>query len=284
VVVLLAATGLFSHGLIFELERGQFNLIAMTFCLAGLALFHRCPRRRLLAYVLFSLAVQLKVYPAIFVLLLVDDSRDWKATLKRFAWLGGANFLCLFILGPRTFIEFLKATKAKMGSPMAWPGNHSIASYTMYINDFYHLPSALVSLGLLALLFGLLGALVYLSWRRRVRGFNPWMMMGCSVVALVLPAVSHDYALSWLAAPVALFLTFYERPAGGSGQLGLGRRLALFVFAFAYFSTAFSVYLKDMFLQWLFLNNLPMLYVMLAVAVGLLAVERTEPQMEGKTA
>jgi len=109
-IILFVATGLFSHGFLFEVERGQFNVIAMLFCLLGIYLFHFHRRWRIPAYVLFSLSAQLKVFPAIFILMLVDNWRDWKAVLKRFALLAAANFLCLFVLGPTAFREFFVTT------------------------------------------------------------------------------------------------------------------------------------------------------------------------------
>ena len=55
---------LFSYGVLFELERGQFDLIAMFLCIAAIYLFHFHPRFRIAAYLLFCMAVQFKVYSA----------------------------------------------------------------------------------------------------------------------------------------------------------------------------------------------------------------------------
>lgn len=76
-LLLLFASGAVSYGFQFQLERGQFNVIAITLCLAAVYLYHYHHKHRLEAYALFSLAVQLKVYPATFILMFVRDWRDW---------------------------------------------------------------------------------------------------------------------------------------------------------------------------------------------------------------
>ncbi len=51
-------------------ERGNFDLYALAFSLAGLWILVRCPRRLWLQVVCFSAAAHLKVYPAVLFLLL----------------------------------------------------------------------------------------------------------------------------------------------------------------------------------------------------------------------
>ncbi len=67
---LILAGGFLSYGLQFEIERGQFNVLAVTLCLVAVWIYHYHVRYRFLAYVLFLTSVQLKLYPFIFALLL----------------------------------------------------------------------------------------------------------------------------------------------------------------------------------------------------------------------
>ncbi|MBC8506256.1 MAG: DUF2029 domain-containing protein, partial [Chloroflexi bacterium] len=130
-ILLIFITGLLSYGLQFELERGQFSVIAITFCLLSIYLFHSHPRLRLLAYLLFTASIQLKIFPAIFVVLFVTDWRDWKTNLKRGLGLFALNFAALFVLGGEIFFDFLKAmTRIQLVDQQAWIGNHSIASFS----------------------------------------------------------------------------------------------------------------------------------------------------------
>ena len=100
---------LFSYGILFELERGQYDLIAMFLCIAAIYLFHFHPRLRIPAYLLFCIAVQLKIYPLIFIVALIDYSQPVSTHLKRWGALLLANFLLLFMLGLRPFMEFKQA-------------------------------------------------------------------------------------------------------------------------------------------------------------------------------
>jgi Glycosyltransferase family 87 len=107
-ILFIFAASIFSYGLQFELETGQFYTIAMMLTVAAIYIFHRHPAYRIFAYILFSISIQLKVFPAIFVVMFVDNWRDWKGIIKRFAMLGLANFALLFLLGYSYFSVFFK--------------------------------------------------------------------------------------------------------------------------------------------------------------------------------
>ncbi len=64
------------------------ELIAFSLCVAAICIFHRKPKYRWFAYLLFSISVQLKLYPAIFVFTLIEDFTDWKNNIKRIVGLG----------------------------------------------------------------------------------------------------------------------------------------------------------------------------------------------------
>ena len=99
-MTLTLVTGLFSYGFQFELKQGQWNLIAFLFSVAAIYLFHQKPKYRWAAYLLFSISVQLKLFPAIFVFTLIDDFTDWKNNAKRIIGLEYSN--------PRFFYIWVK--------------------------------------------------------------------------------------------------------------------------------------------------------------------------------
>jgi len=69
----------------FELETGQFYTTAMMLTVAAdtLYFFTKHPSYRIFAYILFNpFPSNLKVFPAIFVVMFVDDWRDWKGNLS----------------------------------------------------------------------------------------------------------------------------------------------------------------------------------------------------------
>ncbi|RLT38069.1 MAG: hypothetical protein DWI61_07060 [Chloroflexi bacterium] len=97
------------------------------------------------------------------------------------------------------------------------------------------------------------------SMSRKHAGLDGALLLACTVLALVLPAVSHDYTLALLAGPMAIYL----------GQVGIDAdpkrqavtNLLVFVLSLAYSSTLFSYVYKP---EWLG-NNLPMLVIILVV-------------------
>ena len=96
-------------------------------------IYHYRNRYRFLAYILFILSVQLKVYPLIFIVMFVADWQAWKNNIKRLAGLIAANFALFFVLGPGLFVDFVKALLSQTTDPGVWTGNHSIHSFvTLY--------------------------------------------------------------------------------------------------------------------------------------------------------
>jgi hypothetical protein len=117
------------------------------------------------------------------------------------------------------------------------------------------------SVQVLVLAIVLTSALVILlaSMSRKRAGVDGALMLACTVLALVLPAVSHDYTLALLAGPMAIYL----------GQVGTFTdpkrqavtNLLVLILSLAYSSTLFSYVYKPAWLG----NNLPMLVIMLVV-------------------
>jgi len=216
--LLLFVTGLFSYGFQFELERGQYNTLTFLLCLTSIYIFHYQPKYRLLAYFLFSLSVQLKLYPAIFIVMFVDDWRDWKKVLTRFAGIGAFNLGLLFIMGYRVFLDFFRSVTRQMINP-SWigPWNHSISSFISVakmdgfdlvsretLRAFRHNAGWIEASLILAFLAMFAASLVIFHLRQQA-GLDPYLLLTCTIGALILP-ISYDYTLSLLAVPMLLLL------------------------------------------------------------------------------
>ena len=268
-LMLIFITGLFSYGFQFELERGQFNVISAFFCFLAIWIYHYHNRYRYLAYFLFTISVQLKVFPFIFFVMFVTDWHDWKNNSKKFLALFTVNFALLFVLGTYIFVDFIEAIIAQTVNPYFWIGNHSIRSYVTsvsikaseygwtWINDY----SGLVQLALMAIIAVCIFLIILQAYREKQHGINSYLLLACTIGALLIPSVSHDYKLSILAAPVAILfsdISTFNKTAMRPRQRLIIIMLIIILSA-AYSSTLFSFTNKPFILK----NNFPSLITML---------------------
>ena len=248
-VWLVVLAGTLSYGLWFELRWGQFNVVALACAAWGLFLFHRGRSRRARAgaYALFSAAIQLKLYPAIFVFLFARDARAWRANLARWAALGAANVALLFTLGPQAFADFLESLKAQAAAPFTWAGNHSIQSFAAWAGHPELAPA----------LFAAFAVCFVSALVRAARGgraeFAGLALMG-ALGTMLVPGVSHDYKLVAFPLAFAFFVAAAEplTVRSARGIVGAGLFAAL---GFLYAWTLFSYAAKPPPLQ----NNAPFL-------------------------
>jgi hypothetical protein len=267
-IVLFFITGLFSYGLQFELERGSFSVITFFLCLLSIYIFHYHHRYRFLAYLLLSLAVQLKLFPAIFLVMFIRDWADWKGNVKRISAILAINLALFLVLGPKVFVDFLGAVKGMAVNPFVWVGNHSIRSFTsLVLGHANGIGAVLLQLCLLGLVVICLGCLMLKAYREKTTGLNQSLLLACTIGGMVVPSVSHDTRLPILAASVAIFLP--ERLPNTNAAKRLFSIALIVVISIAYSSTLFSytnkplLYFRGHHLGLLLENNLPALMVML---------------------
>ncbi len=281
ILILVFVTGLFSYGFQFELERGQWNVIAVFMSFLAIWIYHFHNKYRFLAYVFFTISVQLKVFPLIFIVMLISNWHDWKNNIKRFLLLATVNFALLFVLGPNVFVGWLKTLTTGTANPTNfWIGNHSISSFVTMTSDYWEWVkpySGLAQIALLALIAVCIFLIILQEYRQEQKGMNPHLLLACTLGALLIPSISHDYKLSLLAAPVAILFSdhrFWERVKSPRMQMILIALLT--VFSAAYSSTLFSFTNKPLILK----NNFPALVTMLIIITVLSLVSK--PRLEGK--
>lgn len=280
-ILLLFGIGIFSYGLQFELERGQSNLIAFALCLMSVYIFHAHPKLRYFAYILFSLSIQLKIYPAIFILMFVDNWQEWKSNLKRIIGIGIINFALLFVLGYKFFSEFLAATTTQQTALTPWNGN-SIRSFVFVLSKtgFGIFSGNLMAaaaqnprayeLFFLALFGICLVTLIALAYHRRINGLNPYLLMACTIGALIIPTISNDYKLPLLIGPMSILLSAW--PAMERWHKKLVSAALVIIVSMAFWSTLYPFKIKPEIL----LNNMPVLMVILLM-VTLLGIMIKSP-------
>lgn len=284
--LLLFVTGLFSYGFQFELERGQYNVFTFLLCLTSIYIFYYHPKYRLLAYLLFSLSVQLKLYPAIFVVMFVENWRDWKNALIRFAGLGLFNFLLFFAMGFQTFLDFVRSVTTQVVNP-TWFGvwNHSISAFVSSVKAdglglisqqtlrlLRHNAGWLEGFLLLAFVVLFISSLI-LSHLRKETGIDTYLLLTCTIGALTLP-ISYDYTLSILTVPMLLFLS------GLSEMKTVRDRVISIVLIFgislAYFSALIPYKYRPPFLD----NIFPSLFLILILATILNFMRLINPKTQ----
>jgi hypothetical protein len=214
---------------------------------------------------LFCVSVQLKVFPAIFVFLFVDDWRDWKANLKRFAALGLVNFLLLFLLGFSYFQLFVTRMLGSMGN-LEVRYNHSITVFVHNLagtNEWIGANAGLLKSALFVYFLLCFAAALFLAWKRNTRGLNSSLLMVSLIGGLILPTISHDYNLPLLLAPFLLWISdlrLPEKPWMKSLAI-----LLLLAASFAYALTLSPSNARPAALE----NSLPALMVILTAVTGL---------------
>lgn len=270
VLILLTFAGLYSYGLQFEIERGQFNVFAMACCGWAVYLFHRGAGRssRAACYALFTASIQMKLYPAIFVFTLTRDAREWKQNVIRWISLGAFNVALLFVLGSQVFRNFLLAIRHEFAE-LNWVGNHSIHGWVLHLQTtslkpFAH-PLGLISGFVLAAC--LLFVLVRAHGRNDRSSFKNLVLM-CALATLLIPKYSHDYKLPILSMAFASYLAGTE-PVGIGHFKGRIRACLLFAMSTLHALTLYSCVLKPSPLK----NNAP---VLLGLCVLLVMVMWTE--------
>jgi hypothetical protein len=244
-LLLVFVSGMMSYGLLFELERAQFNVIAGLLAYLAVWIFHSNRKRAVWAYVLFCISVHLKLFPLVFVVMFIDDWHDWKNNLRRLVLLGLANLAVGFILGPGIFLDFVNALRGRAAFPKTIRfDNHSAFSFARLATDALArrgLPGLAQAASLLEYVLPIVVglcvlALIYRAYRQGTRGLNAPLLLACALAAIVIPPVSHDYTLTILAAPVALFLAKLEEQHA-DGRRSLVLAAGILVFAIAYAST-----------------------------------------------
>jgi hypothetical protein len=201
----------------------------------------------------------------------VDDSKDWKAAVRRFIGLGSFNLLLFFAMGPQIFLDFIRSVTAQIVNP-SWKGvtNHSISSF---VGSVKYDGLGLVSMETLrvirhnsewieAFLFVIFIILfvsnVVIFHLRRESGLDPYLLLACTIGAIILP-ISYDYTLSILAVPMLLFLSgIAEMTTAWQKLISLLLTLAISI---AYFSTLVPYKYRPSYLD----NIFPSLFLILIV-------------------
>ena len=282
--MLIFITGIVSYGFQFELERGQWNIITFAFTVTAIYLFHNQPKYRWLSYLLFTISIQLKLYPAIFIFCFIEDWSDWRENIKRILGLGIVNILTMLVFGLGPVLTTITSLSEIRSSHTGSSINLSITSFTLYILSSGILPRKRIFLWLMdnnwfpqLLLYIFFGfcflVILWQAYKKNSKGINPHVFLACTIGACVVPSISFDYKLSLLPASILISTPaiFFSNNKNGSLI-----KLLAFIFSIAYSSTLYSYANKPPILQ----NNFPALLIMVTIyAIFSLMDSHTEKEL-----
>ena len=267
ILALLGTVGLFSYGFQFELERGQFNIIAFALTLFAIYIFHYKYKFRYFAYLFFSLAIQLKLYPAIFIIMFVKDWRDWKNNSIRFIGLGVLNIALLFVLGYQLFVDFIDQIGNRAAMQSSRYEDLSISGFSYYLSEEAKIISTqyagIIEKIVLLLFVGVILGIIIHLYRKGKKGFNPFLFLVTTISALMIPAASFDYKLSILVVPMIIILSNLSTPEHRNKKI-------IFIFftlliSLAYWSTLYPYEVNELKPLFLSRNSTALLIIFFSI-------------------
>jgi len=194
-----------SYGFMYEMERGNIDLFALFFSLLAVWLMIELPRSPWWPALALAVAINLKLYPGVLLLLLLWRYR-WKAVIPALV----TNVVLLLIAGPRNLLDLVSGQSTVQGNARAlWWGNHSAAALANVLHVLHGYPRLPLYALFLLVPVVLWAVTMYVVIRRgwSVRS-AVLAAAACVPVMSVAPSISHDYKLVLYVFPLAVLVAF----------------------------------------------------------------------------
>ena len=190
-----------SYGFMYELWRGNINLYALVFSLLAVWLAIRLPRSPWWPAVALALAINLKLYPAILLVLLF-----WRYRLKAVLPVVVTNAVLLFIAGPANLRRMLTfVTTNSPGSRNATYGEMGAAGTAAVLRATTTWAPSWIVVVLFAVPIALWAATAWLVIRRGWSGGRAALLAAASITPMaVIPTLSNDYKLVLFVLPLGV--------------------------------------------------------------------------------
>jgi hypothetical protein len=203
-------TGFVSYGLRFELERGQWNLQTILLCFTALKLKdHTKTYIKIIAYLLFTVAIHLKDWPLIFIFNFINLNESFLENIKTISIIFLLNTISLFVLGVKFLQEFIIKLAHVTANPEPWVANISLTCFNIQLASIYNLN--LHSLNILTCIYVLMFFLsIFIAFHKKINGNNPLILLLCSTGAILFPSTSFDYKICILTVFLGYFFNCYE--------------------------------------------------------------------------
>ena len=226
---------LISLPFIYLFSRGNIIFIALNFSFLFIVLKdHENPLVRELSYIFLALAASIKIYPALFGLLLLDQRR-FKDALRTLVY-GIVIFSVPFIFtgGFKSFLVFIQSILQESSLTenygFAYKVNLTTILRSLFLISGFSEPN--LHLGIVSI-FVFMGSIVssfFLTteWKK---------YLIYSLIIILLPSISFTYSLVFLSIPIAYFMK--SERASIKGDLFYAILLALSISSFAFINDDF---------------------------------------------
>jgi hypothetical protein len=199
-----------SYGFLYELQRGNVDVFALVFSLLAVWAAIRLPRSPWWPAIALALAINLKVYPAILLVLLF-----WRYRLRALVPVLVTNAVLMLIAGPANFWRFVTWVTTVAPAPRrAVFGDMGVSATAAVLRQNTGWAPSWVAAPLYLVPLALWGATGVILLRR---GWNDRgaVMLAASCVPLmaVVPALSNEYKLVLFVFPLLVLAAVI----GGSG-------------------------------------------------------------------
>ena len=192
-----------SYGFMYELWRGNINLYALVFSLLAVWLAVRLPRSPWWPAVALALAINLKLYPAILLVLLF-----WRYRLRAVLPVVAANGVLLLIAGPvnlQRLAAFVTANSP--GSREAVYGDMGASGTAAVLRATTTWAPAWIAVVLFLVPVALWAATAWLVVRRGWSGGRAVLLAAASITPMaVIPTLSNDYKLVLFVLPLGVLV------------------------------------------------------------------------------
>jgi hypothetical protein len=211
-----------SYPFMFEIERGQWNIISIALIVAAVYFVNKY--WYLPAAICIAFATSLKIFPLIFASLILIFRPNFKHFISFTLITGASLVFFFFVKGISYFKWFTRWLSHYSDIKGTWIGNHSIKSFVLQTQQEW-LSTFLLVLVILIFLIG-----CYLAFNQQKSDFSLHFLSILCIISCAIPNVSHDYKISILILFVPLMISKRINTIG----YGLAESIVLFSIVFLY--------------------------------------------------
>jgi hypothetical protein len=200
-LLLLVLISIVSYQFIHELERGQWNLIAMYFLF--IALKNKNNGNLFSSVLLYTAAIQIKVFPIFFILLFLIRG-NFFYNFKFFSTLIIINITLLFCNGYEGMLHFIEITSVNSRiNPGAWEMNPAMRSTLKMIEN---LSGYNLEIVYYVLPFLIISTIIYKYMvNENILFIESYAFLALTTLVILLIPKSYDYRVSIIIVPIIYY-------------------------------------------------------------------------------